>query len=187
MNDEIGINAERQPIVFAKDGEVFANSRDVAAFFGKEHRHVLEAIDNLLKSLAAENSAASDRAFSLVPFTDESQPGRSFRSFAMTRDGFSLLAMGFTGAKALKWKLRYIEAFNAMEAELRTRPAIDPMTVLNDPAAMRGLLLTYSEKVLALEFHRSDGSEKITTQVRVTPKGLTRLAQEFPPQLELIA
>ena len=37
----------------------------------------------------------------------------------MTRDGFSFLVMGFTGAKAAHWKEKYIEAFNAMEAELR--------------------------------------------------------------------
>ena len=40
-------------------------------------------------------------------------------AFLMTRDGFALLAMGFTGKRALHWKLKYIEAFNAMENELR--------------------------------------------------------------------
>nr|WP_281803491.1 Rha family transcriptional regulator [Methylocystis echinoides] len=45
----------------------------------------------------------------------------------MTRDGFTLLAMGFTGEAALRWKLKYIDAFNRMEAELRgsTKPALD--------------------------------------------------------------
>ena len=42
-------------------------------------------------------------------------------AFLMTRDGFALLAMGFTGKRALHWKLKYIEAFNAMENELRNR------------------------------------------------------------------
>ena len=79
------------------------------------------------------------------------QNGQTYRSYAMTRDGFTLLAMGFNGGKALKFKLRYIEQFNAMEAELRRRPTIDPVAVLNDPAAMRGLLLNYFEKALALE------------------------------------
>ena len=39
--------------------------------------------------------------------------------YNMNRDGFSLLAMGFTGEKALRWKLDYIKAFNTMEAELK--------------------------------------------------------------------
>ena len=44
--------------------------------------------------------------------------GRTLRSEDMTRDGFSLLVMGYTGPKAMEFKVRYIEQFNAMEAEL---------------------------------------------------------------------
>ena len=47
-------------IVFARDGEAFTSSRDVAMFFEKEHRHVLRDIDNLLKSLTAQNWAANN-------------------------------------------------------------------------------------------------------------------------------
>lgn len=255
------IDAARQPVVFAKDGEAFANSFDVATFFEKDHRNVLQAIDNLLKSLAAEKSATEIRAFSQTERNDESQPGRSFRSFVMTRDGFTLLAMGFTGAKALKWKLRYIEAFNTMEAELRSRKAVDVSAVLSNPAALRGLLADYTEKVMKLQGEveemrpsvqaldriantegsmsvteaaktlqvqpkqlfgwlrshewiyrrpgssadlayqsrlitgvlehkttlvtRGDGSEKTVTQVRITSKGLTRLAKELHPAQSL--
>jgi Rha family phage regulatory protein len=137
-----GIDAPRQPVVFSRDGEVFANSRDIADAFDKEHRNVIASIDNLLKSLAAEKSAAGNRAFLLAPFTDPTQPGREFRSFDMTRDGFTLLVMGFTGTRALKWKLRYIEAFNAMEAELRNRPAVDPMQMVDcsDPRVILGVI-----------------------------------------------
>lgn len=49
--------------------------------------------------------------------------GKEYLECFITRDGFSLLAMGFTGAKALKWKLKYIEAFNKMEAELKKQLA----------------------------------------------------------------
>lgn len=148
---EIAVNSERLPVVFERDGEVFANSRDVAAFFAKRHDHVLEAIDNLLKSLAPEKSGAETRMFALTSFADPSQPGREFRSFDMTRDGFALLAFSFTGERALKWKLKYIEAFNVMEAELRARPPFDPHALLSDAAAVRGLLLTYVDKVIALQ------------------------------------
>jgi phage regulator Rha-like protein len=63
----------------------------------------------------------------------------------MTRDGFTLLAMGFKGKKALGWKLKYIEGFNAMEATLRAQPAVDPMVALSDPATLRALLLAYPD------------------------------------------
>ena len=62
-----------------------------------------------------------------LPVTVETVVGngavRHYRAFDMTRDGFTLLAMGFTGAKALRFKKAYIQAFNAMEAELRGRGA----------------------------------------------------------------
>lgn len=161
---DVPVDASRQPVVVVKDGEVFTNSRDVAAFFDKEHRGVLRDIDNLLKSepdLGLHN-------FVQGSYTLSGTGSQQHRCFDMNRDGFTLLAMGFTGGKALKWKLRYIEAFNTMEAELRTRPAVDPMKALNDPATMRGLLLTYSEKVLELE----------TTNATLAPKAeaLDRIA-----------
>jgi Rha family phage regulatory protein len=84
------------------------NSRDVAKVFEKRHGDVLDSIDNLLKSLATENSVA-DFGFILCPYTDETQPGREFRSFDLTRDAFTLLAMGFTGEKALGFKVAYIQ------------------------------------------------------------------------------
>ncbi len=90
------------------------------------------------------------RNFAETPYVD-AQNGQTYKSYDINRDGFTLLAMGFTGAKALDWKLRYLDVFNAMEAELRARPVADPMVILNDPAAMRGLLLNYTEKVIAVE------------------------------------
>ena len=54
-----------------------------------------------------------------IPSEYVGENGRKYKEYLITRDGFSLLAMGFSGEKALKWKLKYIEAFNAMEAELK--------------------------------------------------------------------
>ncbi len=140
-------NAARNPVVFERGGEVFANSRDVAAFFGKRHDNVLRDIDGLI----AHASNLRDRQFTAVLTDHPTIAGRKDRSFDMDRDGFTLLAMGFTGAKALKWKLRYIEAFNALEAEVRRIAESGPAIDLNDPGALRGLLLTYSEKAIALQ------------------------------------
>lgn len=132
------------PVVNVRDGRVFASSRDVAAFFGKRHNDVLRDIDNLLK----QEADLGLRSFAQTPYV-ESQNGQTYRSFSMDRDGFTLLAMGFTGAQALRWKLRYIEAFNAMEEQLRSQGAA--AVNLNDPSQLRALLLTYAEKQEALE------------------------------------
>lgn len=88
-----------------------ANSRDIAEHFEKEHKNVLQTIQNL----TAENSAVK----SMFIETAYEVRGKQYPQYEMTRDGFSLLVMGFTGSKALEWKLKYIAAFNEMEKELR--------------------------------------------------------------------
>ena len=88
-----------------------ANSRDVAEHFEKQHKDVLESIRNL----TAENSATK----SMFIETSFESRGKFYPQYELTRDGFSLLVMGFSGSKALEWKLKYIEAFNEMERELK--------------------------------------------------------------------
>lgn len=258
---QIETNAMRNPVVHIRDGGVFANSRDVAAFFAKNHRDVMRSIDALLE----QEPELRLRNFAQTVVERENPSGGapiSSRAFDMDRDGFTLLAMGFTGAKALKWKLKYIEAFNAMEAEVRRQASGGGVAIdLNDPRALRGLLLTYSEKAEALQQQveellpsqealnriseadgslcitdaakslqmrpkdlfqwlrqngwiyrrlgaghdlgyqsktaagllehkvttvlRADGSEKITEQVRVTSKGLAKLAKLVGKRMEL--
>ncbi|MCM2441210.1 AlpA family phage regulatory protein [Agrobacterium vitis] len=124
MSEIINSNA---PQVFVRDGHVFANSRDVAAVFEKRHDHVLRDIDKLAADMNA--ISAEEGGKDRLPNFGETVTSRpnpaggapiQSRSYDMTRDGFTLLAMGFTGSKALRWKLRYIEAFNRMEEALRS-------------------------------------------------------------------
>lgn len=245
-------DAERRPIVFIRDGEAFSNSRHVAAYFNKRHDDVLKAIRNLI----ANEADLGVRNFAETPYVDP-QNGQTYKSYDMDRDGFSILAMGFTGAKALKWKMSYIAAFNVMEAELRSRPAVsidfsDPKVLLGVVTHLQGTIdsqqkqidvlepkasaldriataegslcvtdaakalqmrpkdlfmylrqhgwiyrragashdLGYQSKVVAgLMEHkvttvlRADGSEKVTEQVRITPKGLAALSQLIPPPM----
>lgn len=103
-------------ILSTQNGEPVASSRDVAKRFGKEHKHVLAAIRQLL---VAENSATK-----FFHETEFEYRGQKFPEYLMNRDGFSLLAMGFTGKAALEWKLKYIQAFNEMEKQLAQRPQL---------------------------------------------------------------
>jgi Rha family phage regulatory protein len=77
------------------DGKVFANSRDVAEFFGKRHDHVLRHIDSLVSKSPNLGALGFFREASYADAKGEDR-----RAFDMTRDGFTLLAMGFTCAKA---------------------------------------------------------------------------------------
>ena len=91
-----------------------ASSRQVADKFEKEHRHVLESIDKMKEQLSTAEFSALFMEGKYV-----ASNGKKNKEYLMTRDGFSLLVMGFTGEKVLRWKLDYIKAFNEMEKELK--------------------------------------------------------------------
>lgn len=100
------------------DGVPMVSSLVVAEHFGKRHSNVLRDIDNLLQDMAKiNNSKLSRELFQEYQFFNSRN--RPYRAFMMTRDGFSLLTMGFTGDKALNWKLKFISTFNAMEDTLK--------------------------------------------------------------------
>ncbi|MFN8828838.1 MAG: Rha family transcriptional regulator [Labrys sp. (in: a-proteobacteria)] len=154
----------RRPIVTNRDGEVFANSRDVADYFGKNHRDVLRDIDNLIRN----EPSLPLRNFAQGVYTLETTGSQQHRYFDMTRDGFTLLAMGFTGAKALKFKLAYIEAFNAMEAELRKpRLVVD----FSDPRTILGVMSHLQEQVadrdakLAIQGERLEKMDRLEASI----------------------
>lgn len=104
-------------ILSTQNGEPVASSRDVAERFGKEHKDVLRSI----KNLTAQNCALL-KMFHKTEYT--TAQNKKATMYLMNRDGFSLLAMGFTGKEAVQWKLKYIEAFNQMEKQLAQRPQL---------------------------------------------------------------
>ncbi|MFR6585056.1 MAG: Rha family transcriptional regulator [Lacticaseibacillus rhamnosus] len=107
-------------LVIMHNKQAVTTSLRVAEVFGKDHKHVLETISNL----AAEKSAA--KFFAETTYDNR---GKQYPMYYMNRDGFTLLAMGFTGKKALQFKIQYIQAFNSMEATLKRLPAgkLDPV------------------------------------------------------------
>lgn len=115
-----------RPELSIHDGTVTTTSLQVAQFFGKRHRDVMRAI----RSLTAEIPEDHARNFARMVHVVEIGSGasREESAYRMTREGFMLLAMGFTGKEALRWKLAYIAAFNRMEAELQ-KPAQDPQRI----------------------------------------------------------
>jgi len=121
-----------EPVVTLKGSKVNAISGDVAEMFGKRHDNVLRDIEGLL-------SHASDLRYAFFQEVTDHHPtviGRTIRSFNMDRDGFTLLAMGFTGTKAVQFKLAYIRAFNEMEAKLKGPDLPD----FSKPAIAAGLM-----------------------------------------------
>ena len=100
------------PVLEARAGQITATSLQVAEHFQKRHTNVIRAIRNL--EVPDEFNRLN---FEPVAYVDEKGERRPM--YHITRDGFALLAMGFTGKEAMRWKLAYITTFNAMEAKLR--------------------------------------------------------------------
>lgn len=101
-------------LTIIKNDQAVTSSLIVAEQFGKNHRDVLRDIDNLVGG--AQNCATLFQEETYI----HPQNKQEYRMYYMNRDGFSLLAMGFTGSKALSFKLDFINAFNRMETELNS-------------------------------------------------------------------
>lgn len=101
-------------LVIMNNHQAVTTSLKVAEVFEKEHRNVMQSI----KNLTAENSATRKIFIEDSYLNSRNQ---RFPMFYMNRDGFTLLAMGFTGSKAMEFKLKYIDAFNRMEEQIRNQ------------------------------------------------------------------
>lgn len=116
-------------LVIMHDEKVVTTSLKVAEIFEKEHRDVMKSIRNLtaqnfaVKKMFVEESYLNSR--------NQQQP-----MFYMNRDGFTLLAMGFTGSKAMEFKLKYIDAFNKMEKQIKEETQFRLPTNLNEMSTM---------------------------------------------------
>ena len=117
IQGDVDNDAGDRPRLILSDGRFICDSRDIASHFGKQHKNVLRDIDKVLDELGEFGR------LNFEPSSYLNEQGKRQRSFSLTRDGFTILAMGFTGEAALAWKVKYIDAFNAMEGELRRSAA----------------------------------------------------------------
>ncbi|MFT4221875.1 Rha family transcriptional regulator [Dysgonomonas sp.] len=133
-------------LVFKSDkGNPITNSLLVAEKFGKQHLHVLRDIDNLKKDV-------SNFGLMFIESVYPDSYSREQRMYIMNRDGFTLLAMGFTGEKALKFKVAFIDAFNRMEEALKSQYSI--------PQTYAGALRLAADKIEEAERLKIESREK---------------------------
>lgn len=134
-------------------GQITTTSTQVAAHFNKRHDNVLRAIRNIGAEADADFYRLNFEEV-ITEFTNGKSGTQKAPAYRITRDGFTLLAMGFTGKEAMQWKVAYITAFNKMEQELQAkRPAIpysvQPGDVLPKAEAdeLRAMLETAAQKL----------------------------------------
>ncbi len=136
-----------------KDGQIYVSTRDIAKVFGKEHSKILRTIESL------PNDDFRQANFGLSKYTKDLQDGsgvHSYKEYLLTRDGFSMLVMGFTGTKAYQWKKDFINAFNQMEQALRNNKSDSKDAITIGDAA----------KVLNMGVGRNR-SEKVNVEISV--------------------
>ena len=132
-------------VFMGESGQAITNSLLVAKKFGKEHKHVLESIRKLM---TAENSAVL-QMFEESTYLNEQNKEQPM--YLMNRDGFTLLAMGFTGVKAMEFKIDYINAFNKMESKIKKSIVVLPDFTDPAEAAMAWAKEYKEKKVLQIE------------------------------------
>lgn len=141
--------------IVIEDNQPITASRNVAENFEKNHRDILESIRNL----TAENSATRIMFFET---TYKNTRGQEYPEFLMNRDGFTLLAMGFTGKKALQFKLKYIEAFNQMENHIKQQ--IDVSQLSPDLQMFHKIFNNMAEQQLEFKYQK-ERQEKLENKV----------------------
>lgn len=151
-------------LVQVANNQLMTTSTLVAEVFGRQHKNVLDCIRKLDCSpeFASANFSANVQKMSIG-----NNATRDFKVVHMTQDGFMFLVMGFTGAKAARMKEAYINAFNAMAAELKQRQQPAPAGVTISQAEYIELL---KSKISLLEGgHRStpqSRSQKVSAAER---------------------
>ncbi|WP_417913690.1 Rha family transcriptional regulator [Candidatus Electronema sp. JM] len=133
------------------NGHPVVTSLNLAEVFGKKHYNVLRDIKEL--DVPEEFNQLN---FECVEYTDSK--GEKRPMYRITRDGFTLLVMGFTGAKAMQFKLAYIEAFNKMEAELAARQEQSALGLRELALAMKG--------IVDIQIHQSKLLERLLDRER---------------------
>ncbi len=186
---ETGVNPEDFiPALALTEGQPRASSFDIAKNFEKNHRDVLRDLRVIFQNIP---DSFRERNFAPTQADVKMPTGgiRKIPAYNLTRDGFMLLAMGFTGPKAMALKIRYIEAFNAMEETLRRqaseRDAVPPTV----PMGKRPRSLAFFQDKELLELlltghSQAEAARRLGVSETSVYKRLRRLEQEGMIRLE---
>lgn len=149
-------------IVFAKEGKLFTNSLYVAKVFDKDHDKVIRDIKNLECSLNFKTANFGESYF-------VNSQNKSYPMFEMTEKGFSLLAFGFTGSKAIQFKEMYLNKFEEMREQLKQ---------VNEPKKVLSTLELFDFALQSLKEHENR-LLNIETKLDIQESNREKLLSEF--------
>ena len=137
------------------------SSLDVARHFQRRHSHILRDIDRL-RSILPKSFCEPNFGLTFNEVPGPNGGVRQEKAYLLTRDAFSLLVMGMTGKAAIMWKLRYIEAFNTLEAAAlgrQTELARQEGYARGVSEARRAIAEAHTAMTQARESGRKEGAE----------------------------
>ncbi|OCX42608.1 hypothetical protein A7X81_04750 [Campylobacter ornithocola] len=162
--------------------QVTTTSLDIAAVFNKRHDNIIAKIETFPKD------SFTDLNFKASKYTDST--GRVLPCYKITRDGFSLLVMGFTGEKAYKWKLAFINAFNEMEKRLKNIKAEQMQKLafrqsLGYKSQLAQQKLKYENEIKALKYDLEHKNE-LSFKRRLSNEELLELRKFLAKDYEIV-
>lgn len=119
LSEMVSTKEMKDPFNFCSvdvEGAVTASSTQVAEYFEKQHKHVLRDIEKIIEAVSKD---FAEQNYFKTSYKDDR--GRNYPAYEMTKDGFTMLAMGYTGPRAMEFKEAYINAFNTMQKMLESR------------------------------------------------------------------
>lgn len=140
-------------LVFIDNNRVITDSLTVAETFNKRH-------DNVMKDI---REIGCSKEFNLLNFEEveyQDSKNRTYTKYLITQDGFTLLAMGYTGQKAMEFKEKYIKEFRRMQQQLNQLTA--PSYAIEDPIERAKKWIEEQQKVQMLEQRVNEYEPKIT-------------------------
>jgi len=144
--------------LYERNSKAFCSTIQVAEKFGKRHDHVVRDIESKIIGTAPQNFTAPN--FGETKIKDRS--GRMNKCYILTRDAFSLVVMGFTGKKAMQFKVDFISRFNQMEDFIKSLYAAK----LEHPAFTEAVMLAHDEPK---HYHFSNEADMINRIVLGVP------------------
>lgn len=143
-------------LVVMKNRQAVTTSTSLAENFNKRHDNVMRDIQKLKKDVLNFEEMFFET-------TEPDSYGRERKVYLMNRDGFTLLAMGFTGKRAMEFKLKYIKAFNEMERQLQPQSIED--LIIMQAQSMKEIREKVEQQGKQLETvnHRLDNIDKVDT------------------------
>lgn len=167
-------------LVFKNNDQVVTSSRNIARDFDKKHQHVLRDIDNLKGSVQNWTDLFYESTYV------HEQNKQEYRQYLMNRDGFTLLVMGFTGRKAMQFKMQYISAFNEMEQELK-KPSNTKLLLKTALEHQEKLETIESDVNMLKDTMRIDGSQEFQIRRKANSVVIEALGGKESPAYEQLS